>query len=76
MSIHRDDKDWINPEAYLERELTSENRSEYLAGRIYAMAGASVEHNLIAGDIFAAMHTHLGGKPCNVFMNDMKVHVN
>lgn len=74
MSVQHDD-DWISPEQYFERELTSEIRHEYLAGQVYAMAGASVEHNLIAGDIFAALHAHLAGKRCTVFMNDMRAHV-
>jgi Uma2 family endonuclease len=58
---------------YLEDELHSEIRHEYLGGDVYAMAGASAEHNLIAGNIFAALHPHLRGKQCQVFMSDMKV---
>lgn len=76
-------KNWISPEEYLRSELTSEVRHEYCAGEIYpvheeaitGMAGASVEHNFIAGNIFAAIHTHLLGKKCSAFMNDMKAHL-
>ncbi len=75
-------KSWISPEEYLRNELTSEVRHEYCAGEVYpvhgeieAMAGASVEHNRIAGNIFSDLHAHLRGKPCEAFMNDMKTHV-
>lgn len=60
---------------YLEAEKTSEVRHEYVAGDLYAMAGASEEHNFISGNIFAALRSHLRGKPCKVFIHDMKAHV-
>src|SRR2546423_8717771 len=58
---------------YLSGELRSEVRHEYVGGSVYAMAGASEEHNAIAGNLFAALHAHLRGKPCRVFFVDMKV---
>lgn len=75
MSAVRETSRWISPEEYLESELLSEVRHEYLAGAIYAMAGASEEHNLITGDIFTELNLHLRGKTCRVFMNDMKAHL-
>lgn len=60
-------------EEYLAGELQSRDRHEYLGGSIYAMAGASIEHNLIAGNIFSALRSHLRGKSCQVFMSDVKV---
>ncbi len=60
---------------YLEAEQTSEVRHEFVAGDLYAMAGASEDHNFISGNIFAAIRNHLRGKPCKVFIHDMKVHV-
>ncbi len=62
------------PESYLDAEATApEARHEYLAGDVYAMGGASAAHNIIAGNLFAALHRHLAGTPCRVFMADMKV---
>ena len=58
---------------YLAGARQSEVRHEYLAGVVYAMAGASEEHNAIAGNIFAFLHAHLRGGPCRAFINDMKV---
>jgi Uma2 family endonuclease len=37
------------------------------------MVGASAEHNIIAGNLFAAMRAHLRGRGCQVFIADVKV---
>ena len=63
----------VTVEDYLSGELRSETRHEYMGGSVYAMAGASEEHNAVAGNLFAALHAHLRGKPCRVFFVDMKV---
>ncbi len=57
---------------YLQGELHSEVRNEYVNGEVYAMVGASAAHNIIAGNLFVALHQHLTGGPCQVFMADMK----
>ena len=44
-------------------------------GRVYAMTGASREHNLIAGNIFREISTRFRGRPCEVYMSDMRVKV-
>ena len=63
----------ISSEEYLEQERQSDARHEFVGGVIYAMAGASEEHNTIAGNLHAALHTHLRGKSCRVFIVDLKV---
>ena len=63
----------IPVEEYLEGELLSSVRHEFVSGYVYAMAGASDEHNRIAGNIFAFLHAALRGKRCEAFTNDMKV---
>jgi Uma2 family endonuclease len=65
----------LTPGEYLEIERKAEIRSEFIAGRIYAMAGASRRHNLIAGNMLAALKTQLRGKPCESYMADMRVKV-
>lgn len=60
---------------YLEDELHSQVRHEYVAGRVFAMAGASEAHNLIAGNLYTALRAHLRGGGCRTFMPDMKVRV-
>ena len=63
----------VSVEDYLNGEPVSEVRHEYVAGAVYAMAGASEEHNDLAGNLFAALRAHLRGGPCKVFIVDMKV---
>lgn len=65
----------ISIQDYLTSEQTSKIRHEYIAGQLFAMIGASRAHNMIAGNFFALLHTHLRGGPCQVFMADMKVRV-
>lgn len=67
--------EWISPEEYLTGERASEVRHEYLDGRVYAMAGSSDDHNRIAGNIFSELRERLRGKPCEPFINDMKVKI-
>ncbi|MFN2456255.1 MAG: Uma2 family endonuclease [Pyrinomonadaceae bacterium] len=68
-------KTLLTPEEYLEIERKAEFRSEYLAGEMFALAGASRQHNLIAGNIFAALHRQFVDRPCNVCQNDMRVKI-
>ena len=65
--------EFISAEDYLDGEKVAEVRHEFVAGQVYAMAGASEEHNFISGNIFALLHAHLRGKRCRVFATDMKV---
>jgi len=65
---------WTVPD-YLKAEATSEVRHEYIAGDLYAMAGASENHNFISLNIASAIRNHLRGKTCKVFIHDMKVKV-
>ncbi len=60
-------------EDYLEAEKTSPVKREYVDGIIYAMAGTSDKHNLIAGDIYTALAIHLRNSPCQPFSSDIKV---
>ena len=65
----------ISEQEYLDGELISEVRHEFLDGVVYAMAGASADHGRIAGNLFAAFLRHLqeGKTPCEPFQADMKV---
>lgn len=65
----------ISEEEYLRGELYSDIRHEYIAGRVYAMAGASDDHNRIALNIASELQQRLRGKRCEAFMNDMKLKI-
>jgi Uma2 family endonuclease len=75
MSALRQPLDLITAEEYLVRERLAPFKSEYVNGLIYNMAGASVNHNRISGNIFARLSTHLRSRPCEVFNSDMKVRI-
>ncbi len=65
----------IGIEEYLTDEQGAQIRHEFIGGRVYAMVGASDRHNLVAGNVFVALHQHLRASPCQVFMSDMKVRI-
>lgn len=63
----------IPVEDYLEGERVSEVRHEYLGGEVHAMAGASEAHNIVSGNLFIALASHLRGRRCRAYVHDMKV---
>ncbi len=63
----------ISVDEYLEFEANSEQRHEYIDGAVYAMSGVSEKHELIAGNLFAALHGHVRGGPCRPYKSDFKV---
>ncbi|AUB85090.1 Uma2 family endonuclease [Candidatus Thiodictyon syntrophicum] len=65
----------VTAQEYLAWERRQETRHEYVDGEIYAMTGASREHNLVCGNTFAALHAQLRATPCEVYNNDMRVKV-
>jgi Uma2 family endonuclease len=65
----------VSPEEYLSIERQSETKNEYLNGEIFAMAGASRQHNFIAGDVYASLLNQLRGRGCDVYSGDMRVRV-
>ena len=58
---------------YFAQEEQADYRSEYYQGDIFAMAGGTANHNLIALNVAASLRSALSGKPCNAFMADMRV---
>jgi len=60
---------------YLAAEERSAVRSEYVAGEVFAMAGASERHNRIAGNIFFHLRAATRGHRCRAFMADMKLRI-
>lgn len=54
----------ISREDYLQGELASEVRHEYVAGNVYAMSGGTLNHQRIAGNFMRLSGNQLAGKPC------------
>ncbi len=65
-------RDWTVQD-YLDYEREAENRHEFIAGEVYAMAGASERHNQIASALNYLLYGQLVDRPCSVFQSDMRV---
>lgn len=65
----------VSVDDYLAGELVSTVKHEYLGGYVYAMAGARNAHNLIAGNVFGALHALLRGGTCKPYNSDTKIRV-
>jgi Uma2 family endonuclease len=65
----------ITPQEYLTIERAADTKSEYFAGEMFAMSGASRNHSFLVGDIFAQLLQQLKGKPCEVHASELRVRV-
>src|SRR5437016_2558632 len=63
----------LSIEDYLEGELRSLVKHEYLGGTVYAMAGARNVHNDVATNLLIALGSQLRGRPCRALNSDTKV---
>lgn len=68
-------KTYLTSEQYLEIERKAEFKSEYYDGEMFAMAGASEAHNLVAGNLCAEIHQQLRSRPCRAYSADMRARV-
>ena len=60
---------------YLDGEENSPVKHEYLGGTVHAMAGATNQHNIVAGNGFGLLFGLLRGKPCQPFNSDTKIRI-
>jgi len=63
----------VNPEEYLELERQAEFRSEYRDGEIVQMTGGTIDHNRIAGNVYAFLKYTLRGKKAEPFFGDLRL---
>jgi Uma2 family endonuclease len=63
----------LTPEEYLQLEEKSPIKHEYIDGQVYAMAGTTDTHNLVAGNLYTIIRNHLRGSNCRVYFADVKV---
>lgn len=66
-------KHFLSEADYLEGEKISEIKHEYSEGEVYAMTGASRNHNIISSNIARQLGNHLENTPCITFIADLKV---
>lgn len=65
----------ISVEDYLAGELVSTVKHEYLGGVVYAMAGGSNAHDLIATNVLGSLHARLRGHQCRPYNSDTKIRI-
>ena len=58
---------------YLLLERQAFEKSEFVHGEIYGMAGSSPEHDIICGNITGELHSKLKGLGCREYTSNMKV---
>lgn len=58
---------------YLDLEINSNERHEYIKGEIIKMTGGTPNHNKIAGNLYAALNFALKKQPFQVFFADQRV---
>lgn len=67
------EKRYYSPEEYLEFEVNSELRHEYIDGLIIPMTGGTPNHNKIAGNLYVAIHFALKHQPYEVYYTDQRL---
>lgn len=60
---------------YLAIERKAEFKSEFYRGEMFAMAGASREHNVVKENLIGELYARLKGTPCRSFSSDQRVKV-
>ncbi len=65
----------LSVEEYLELERRAEVRSEYFGGEMFAMAGASLAHNEIVGNLHASLRRQLRKRGCGVWATDFRIRI-
>ncbi len=60
---------------YLEIERTAEFRSEFFDGEMFAMAGASYQHNIVKDSLVFELRLRLLGSSCRTSSSDQRVRI-
>jgi Uma2 family endonuclease len=60
---------------YAALEAAASTRHEYYAGQVFAMAGGTPEHSLVASNVTRLLGNLLASKPCVVLNSDASVYV-
>lgn len=72
MIMQAEEKKIYTPEEYLEFEVNSEERHEYINGEIILMTGGTPNHNQIALNLSGALNFALKRQPYRVFVTDQR----
>ncbi|MEA5581788.1 Uma2 family endonuclease [Nodularia harveyana UHCC-0300] len=64
---------YYSPEEYLEIEVDSEIRNEYIDGQLIPMTGGTPNHNQLAGNFYSFLNVALKRQPYRVFIADQRL---
>ena len=67
------DKTYYTTEEYLELEINSQEKHEYIKGEIVAMTGGTPNHNKIALNLAGALNFMVRSQPYQVFIADQRL---
>jgi len=65
----------LSVDEYLELERLAPHKSEFYRGDMFAMAGASREHNTVKENLIGELYGRLKGLPCRTYSSDQRLHV-
>ena len=68
-------KSYLTESEYLQQERNASFKSQFYQGEVFAMAGASREHNLVCGNLITILNNQLRDSDCQVYPSDMRVKV-
>ena len=66
---------YISPGEYLAGERAALDKHEYYKGEVFAMSGASLQHNVIFSNLFTDIGNKLKGKNCRPYGSDLRIHI-
>jgi Uma2 family endonuclease len=65
----------MTEEEYLDFEMKSQEKHEFVDGQVFAMVGASRAQNRISINLVSALQRQLKGGPCQAFITELKLRV-
>lgn len=71
--MHKSTKKPFTVQEYLELEESAVYKSEYFKGEIFAMAGASFNHNQVAGNVYLQLRQRQEKHGCRITFGDLKL---
>jgi Uma2 family endonuclease len=66
---------YTSPQEYLALERDSKEKHEYFEGKVLGMAGASLAHNRIVGNLLREIGVLLKDRPCEILPSDIRISV-
>lgn len=68
-------KHYLSLEEYFKLDETNDIKHEYYQGTVFAMTGASVDHNRIAMAVGGELYLQLKDKPCQPYPSDFRLKI-